>query len=128
MYFSSAPLQDVASVQVFFSAQDGEKNTLCKGMLFRYNGGGQRAVGQCRLHVDPCELYVRPSAFYFQHCRYSLAYRKAQDPSGVRIRVQIGDLQQKDGGWKYAPFDDGLVLYFWFTDEDCYIDLGRQPE
>lgn len=44
MNFSWAPLNGVSQAQVFYE-KDGIS---CKGVLFTYQNGSQRAVGQCR--------------------------------------------------------------------------------
>ncbi len=61
-YFSWAPLSDVSSAEVFYDKRDGA----CRGILFRCQHGGARAVGQCRIHVDPSRTVVRPARLYFE--------------------------------------------------------------
>lgn len=65
-YFSWAPLSNVSSTLAFYDANTG----FCRGILFHYQNGGCRAVGQCRLGVDPAEAVVRPVQFCFWHDRY----------------------------------------------------------
>ena len=123
MFFSSAPLDSVASVQVFTC----EQNKLCRGILFRYNDGEQRAVGQCRIHVDPCETVIKPSALYFQHTVYESPSKRSRRPSGVRVRFRSnGVLELENNDWEYTPFDSGQILDLWFTDEDYYMSLRSQ--
>ena len=47
---TSAPLAGVVSVTVFYI---GETEN-CRGLLFTYENGGQRTVGQCRVGLDRC--------------------------------------------------------------------------
>lgn len=61
--FSSAPLRDVTRIQVFFD----EQNRICRAILLDYQNGAQRAVGNCRLGVDPVKTYPSPRRVCFYH-------------------------------------------------------------
>ena len=54
--YSFAPLGNVARVEVFHQ----EGSPYSRGLLFVYYDGSQRAVGHCRVGVDPCETYETP--------------------------------------------------------------------
>ncbi len=54
-------MDNIGLVQVFFT-DDGLH---CRGLLFEYAGGGQRALGQCRLEVDRSETFTRVSHIAF---------------------------------------------------------------
>ncbi|KAK3943303.1 hypothetical protein QBC46DRAFT_44724 [Diplogelasinospora grovesii] len=53
---SWASLDSVRQVKVFFDEDLGSSGA-CRGLLFEYENGGQRAVGQCRIGVDPNRIY-----------------------------------------------------------------------
>ncbi|CAH0046411.1 unnamed protein product [Clonostachys solani] len=57
---SSAPLEDVVSIDVFRSADNGT----CTGMMFTYRDGRQRSLGQCRLGLDVVSTYEKPAKLY----------------------------------------------------------------
>ncbi|KAH8758031.1 hypothetical protein F5883DRAFT_357265, partial [Diaporthe sp. PMI_573] len=56
VYFSSAPVAKVTSIHVF--RQFG--CLLCQGILFKYENGGQRAIGQCRIGDDKSNKCAQP--------------------------------------------------------------------
>lgn len=55
-YHSALPLQNVVAAEVFV---DDAWQT-CRGILIRYQNGGLRAVGQCRVGVDASKEYAHP--------------------------------------------------------------------
>ncbi|KAH6851133.1 hypothetical protein B0I37DRAFT_129023 [Chaetomium sp. MPI-CAGE-AT-0009] len=61
-YFSWAPLSGVSSTLVFYDQNTG----FCRGILFHYQNGASKAVGQCRLGVDPAESVARPVQLCFR--------------------------------------------------------------
>ena len=58
--FSAAPLDNVALAKVFHQ----EGRSYCRGLLFVYQDGAQRALGDCRVGVDPYETYETPRTLY----------------------------------------------------------------
>ncbi|KAF4447425.1 hypothetical protein F53441_9036 [Fusarium austroafricanum] len=55
--FTGAPVKNVVHVDIYHSPNDG----YCKGLLLRYRNGAQRALGQCRIVIDPFKPYAEPS-------------------------------------------------------------------
>ncbi len=105
MRFSSASLDNVSSVSVFYD----EKTRYCWGMLFEYENGGLRSVGQCRLHVDANKTYTKPSKLCFRTGIHSV-------PDGVI--VEFGNNQSRhehvvDKGWQCQSLNGTLI--FWFS-------------
>lgn len=115
-YFSWAPLSGIQSIRAFYDEGTG----LCRGIVFHYESGGSRAVGQCRQHVDCSTLAVRPSSLCFQPTVYLTSLRK-RERRGVRVELSADAIHQHIcNGWKCLPLGDG-VLTFSFTDDSSYI-------
>lgn len=100
-YFSWAALHDVSSTLVFYDKATG----YCRGILFRYQNQGLRAVGQCRLQVDPAESIIQPLRLCF----------RAQTNN---VQVQFKHTEMDGEGWESRPMK-GLVK-FWFTPESSF--------
>ena len=116
-YFSSAPLDGVLSTLVFYDQSTG----FCRGIVFRYQNGGSRAVGQCRLHVDPAEVVVRPVRLCYR--ADSCSSRRNRMMYLVQVKFKQGALtghEEKDiDGWEFRPLK-GLVK-FWFTPQSSFL-------
>ena len=134
MHYSQASLQAVTSLQVFLGdkSPDG-KSRRCRGILFRYRGGGERAVGECRHHVDPVETYSNPTGLYIFHHQLDgrISLQIPPQHYQVQVQVQTGDSRftsddhgsrLEADGWKYVPFDSDYILKFSFTNKFSYLD------
>ncbi|KAK3941536.1 hypothetical protein QBC46DRAFT_430920 [Diplogelasinospora grovesii] len=114
-YFSWAPLGGVASTLVFYDQRTGS----CRGIVFHYQNGGSRAVGECRLHVDPAESVVRPARLCFRADSCPSRYHSTRNRmiDMVQVKFEQGAAPTNDAetdidGWKSRPMK-GLVK-FWF--------------
>lgn len=56
-FFSSGSLEAVFSTTVFYE----KESQFCKGIIIKYHNGTRRALGQCRLGVDPTQYCTAPS-------------------------------------------------------------------
>ncbi|EMT61219.1 hypothetical protein FOC4_g10014268 [Fusarium odoratissimum] len=54
---TKVPAKDITHANVYYNRRNG----YCKGLLLEYASGAQRAVGQCRIGVDPFKAYGKPS-------------------------------------------------------------------
>lgn len=54
--FSAAPLDNITCAKVFY--QQGREYS--RGLLLKYQNGAQRALGHCRVGVDPYQRYDAP--------------------------------------------------------------------
>lgn len=66
--FSDAPLEGVVRAAVYrrkLVTLLATQKYYCTGILFTYENGGQRAVGECRVKVDECEVYEKPVEMVF---------------------------------------------------------------
>ena len=113
-YFSWAPLCGVSSTLVFYDQDTG----FCRGILFHYHNGGSRAVGQCRLHVDPAEGVVRPVRFCFRAESPSIHW--IQTVRRVQVKfTQATQTNHIEEGWESRPME-GLVK-LWATGKFSFL-------
>jgi hypothetical protein len=116
-YFSWAPLCAVSSTLVFYDQNTG----FCRGIVFRYQNGGSRAVGQCRLQVDPAESVVRPVRFCFRANSCSSRWNRTIYTVQVKFKqgARTNHAEKDIAGWESQPMK-GLVK-FWFTPESSFL-------
>lgn len=114
-YFSWAPLSSVSSTLVFYD----ESNGACRGVLLRYENGGARAVGQCRLQVDPTEEVDQPVRLCLQIGSHSSRFDRILYTAHVKFKQdpQAGGTLE-DEGWKSYKMQG--IMKFWFTPESCF--------
>jgi hypothetical protein len=103
--FSSAPLEAVRSAVVFTRPGMG-----CRGILFEYEGGAQRAVGECRVGVDDSKATTSPS------CLCILVNEHLVD-----VVFAKGDHQHQREGWECHVMSG--ILEFWFTGEAVDLEF-----
>ncbi len=126
-YFSWAPLSSVSSVVVFSDESTGA----CRGILFRYHDGGVRAVGQCRLHVDPTASVLQPARICFRCDSVSRPFNEPIHTSRVifkRVHSGSGASSSKvDDGWESRPMEG--IVKFWvscgYDVEESYLEVGK---
>lgn len=100
-------LAGVSSARTFYDADSG----LSRGILYRYDSGGERAVGQCRVGVDRSMSVLRPTRVCVRDTTYLTRLRKqerAWEPRPAAALSPTG-LQARAGG--------GLLL----------VGAGRRP-
>ena len=101
MWFSSyAPLEGVRRVHLFL--EPGEEG-YCRGLLFEYDNGGQRAVGQCRVCIDPVRTFENPKR---------IAWSKAEEEEGSRKRVTFDEQESEDAEWAVSDMVGTLGFYY----------------
>ncbi|KAH7208007.1 hypothetical protein BKA60DRAFT_611097 [Fusarium oxysporum] len=54
---TEVPAKNITHADVYYNRRNG----YCKGLLLEYANGAQRAVGQCRIGIDPFKAYGKPS-------------------------------------------------------------------
>ncbi|KAH6667292.1 hypothetical protein B0J14DRAFT_489952, partial [Halenospora varia] len=115
--FSSAPLEMVTRVQVFYN----EENTYCRGILLEYENGAQQALGQCRLGVDLYKTCIKPSFLCFIHEEY-LRPRTEIRLQAVRVEFTCEPRQnQAKDSWTWFTMTG--TLGFWFTNEASHLSV-----
>jgi hypothetical protein len=124
-YHSYAPLEGVRQVRVFYE-DDGIH---CAGMLFEYENGGQRALGQCRVHVARSRTYERPSSIAYAHTYTVIHVAVAGLPTyHHRVRVHFDGLPEDvvlDEWWHVAM--EGTVD-FWFKHDQVVMSVTGKEE
>ncbi|CAH0048133.1 unnamed protein product [Clonostachys solani] len=110
--FSSASLQSVTCIEVFESIQTGASS----GILFHYENGAQRAVGNCRTGLDSVQTYIKPSRLCWQST--------SERPHSMRViyKFESGDCsthQHNDDNWVCMALEG--TMEFWFSQEDSSI-------
>ena len=109
-YLSWAPLSGVSSTVVFHDQNTGD----CRGILFHYQNGGCRTVGQCRLGVDLAESVVRPVQFRFR-------LHSSPETGLAQARFTQCEEEELAEGWESRPMK-GLVE-FWSTIESTVLTI-----
>lgn len=116
-YFSWAPLAGVLSARTLYDADSG----LCRGILFRYENGGERAVGQCRLGADRRMSVLRPTRVCLRDTTYLTRLRK-QERAGVEVEFGAGGEACRHGeGWRCLALRG--VMKFSFTAYSSYVSV-----
>lgn len=115
--YSFASLQDVVLAKVFHR----EGRSSCRGLIFTYRNGAQRALGDCRLGVDPCQTYTDPRFLRIFVGLDRLTYAM-RDLHLVKVRFSADSAQNdEEGGW--SCYEMKATLQFWFTHEECKIKV-----
>lgn len=107
-YFSSAPMAEVHRVDVF----EDRETRLCRGILFEYQNGGSRAVGQCRLGVDVRREYELP---------LTISFRSIE--GGILVRLGECPCTHPREGWECCSLGAG-TLYFWFAEKCSALKIA----
>lgn len=111
--FSSAPLSDVVSVEVF-----RDQTGFCQGILLTYGNGGRRALGQCRLGVDRSIICKNPlricaANFKFQPPKRGYQLEVAKVEAGQDVKHSHRPLGYP---WKCFPMK-GLLEFRYQCDQ-----------
>lgn len=110
LYFGSAPLARTSSTKTFLDPITAS----CRGIIIRYEDGTERALGQCRVGVDPSEICIKP-----QQIRYQIVSWASVDAKlGVNAKVEFrGETthEKLPEGWVSANMSGELKC--WFNEE-----------
>ncbi|MBE3046651.1 hypothetical protein IMZ48_29800 [Candidatus Bathyarchaeota archaeon] len=117
IHFSSAPLRGVVLAEVL---QRG-RGPYCRGLMLTYGDGCQRALGDCRVGVDPSRRYEKPGRLCI--CRSS-----EEDPSynrkwwSAKVVFQGSRAHRHDDGESWVCVDMAGTLNFWFSHREQYLE------
>ena len=114
--FSSALLKGTTLITVFYR----EGNALCRGILFEYESGGQRAVGECRIGHDPYKIYTKPLFLCILKTTY-LRPGTQLDHQASEVTFSCESSHNHENGWDC--YEMSGVLNFWFTSEQYYLEV-----
>lgn len=117
--FPAAPLDNVALAKVFHQ----EGRSYCRGLLSVYQDGAQRALGDCRVGVDPYETYETPRTLSV----LTISDWETHVVRDVR-RARIYFTDQRIGDDDDEVLDCNLyemkgTLHFWFDHEQTQIEI-----
>ncbi|KAK3897145.1 hypothetical protein C8A05DRAFT_20026, partial [Staphylotrichum tortipilum] len=118
-HFSCAPLDNVWRIQVFLE----EDSLHCRGLLLEYEGGGQRALGQCRLLVDQTKTYNRPSRIAFTNV---LRLPAGSEFDLEATKVAFDEIPEGGDGW--SSFGMTGTLWFWFTEKETRLEMSTSAD
>ncbi|KAK4234056.1 hypothetical protein C8A03DRAFT_18978, partial [Achaetomium macrosporum] len=119
-YFSWAPLSGVSSTLVFYDEINGD----CRGILLRYRNGGARAVGQCRLQVDPVEGVAEPVQLCFRVDSCSSSFNRILYIARVKFKQTAqASGTAEDERWESHEMEG--MIKFWFTPESCFVAIDN---
>lgn len=109
---SSAPLRNVTRMHI----SEDEEFHFCRGILFDYENGAQRAVGNCRLGLDPLKTYLSPVRICYLPITFSRThsntiYRSIRIESGCEATHVHGE-----GAWICSAMVGNLD--FWFSEKE----------
>ncbi|KIH93326.1 hypothetical protein SPBR_04159 [Sporothrix brasiliensis 5110] len=114
-YVSSAPLDNVVSVRVFYVPSKG----ICRGLLLLYSNGCMRALGQCRISEDDNWVVANPAAICHRPLQYH-AYKRETKFDGITVSVAtMKQHAHENDGWMCHNIGQG-VLHFHYTDNNEY--------
>ncbi|EXU94829.1 hypothetical protein X797_012090 [Metarhizium robertsii] len=116
VYLSSAPLENVIAIRIFSVPM----TKICRGVLIEYRGRVKRALGQCRLGVDPVRNYMGVNKLCFKNTRYQ-PMGTGRKMDGVILECHGGnDHIHQNSGWTCC--DMRGFLSFWFTKDEMKIE------
>lgn len=115
-YFSWASLDSVSLTLTFNDRETG----FCKGIMFQYQNGGCRTVGQCRWYADLAIRVEHPCVFRFKTESYPSRWNRLLYAVRVKFQHHLED-EQVGEGWKCQPLK-GFVQ-FWFTAESSCLAI-----
>lgn len=136
VYFSWAPLEGVASTVVFRDEDTG----YCKGILFHYLNGGSRAIGECRLQVDPAEEYDEPGLLCVKIEGRRARWNRGEMLYGARVAFQqtsdqkheheskVLVLDETSRGEKWQCFPMMGDAKFWCTADSSWLSVVIEEE
>lgn len=132
--FSSAPLEKVTRAQVFSCPETG----FSRAILFDYENGAQRAVGDCRIGVDPFVTYMKPSRICFLAKNYPQA-ENGSDSAPRTSETESGHVQDEElvmiasgseSESEHSHEEDGWAchgmrgdLHFWFKKDKFKLEV-----
>ncbi|KAM0811875.1 putative Heterokaryon incompatibility domain-containing protein [Seiridium cardinale] len=120
--FSSALLQDVTHIQVLIDRESRN----CRGIIFDYKNGAQRAVGNCRQGVDIAESYSNPTRICYRYLTYSFSPDMSARDEMVRVESGSDSTHCHEEGWVCRGLEGNLK--FWVSDAQSTMRIDMEGE
>lgn len=102
---ASASLDRVSKIQIFYVPG----TLFCRGIIFQYDDGLRRALGQCRVGIDEIQVYARPSHICFIHTTYRQPHMDTEF-QGVKVLSTIFDQDHNHEGTSWTCCEMSGVL------------------
>jgi hypothetical protein len=141
IYFSWAPLENVASAVIF----RGRHNGVTRGIMLHYINGGSRALGHCRIGVDLAEEVMLPTGICIKTAsRWNPFLRMSNDDEdcevdrpghrrtihSVRVDFQTESEHQhpSDQYWCCEPMANILKFWCMVGNTFCMVRDGTEAD
>ena len=130
---SSAPLKDVTRISVFNDKKLGS----CRAIMFDYQNGARRAVGNCRLGVDRVETYLDPTRICYRPILPRREHSRALDSQSSslvdrrEVLVESGcdsTHQHEEAGWVCSAMEGDLEFQFSQVESIIRILAGTEGQ
>lgn len=118
-YHSSAPLRGVVGLEIYHFGE----SRLCRGIILRYENGSERALGQCRLGVDPVRIVENPAFLCFANTFYNRPNTEVRCSAAWVESFQTEEHEHDGPGWTCCTMKDRVE--FWFTYEQAKLNLAQ---
>ncbi|KAF7551194.1 hypothetical protein G7046_g7786 [Stylonectria norvegica] len=117
---SSAPLKNVTRVRIFKNDFTGE----CRGVLFEYNNGAQRAVGDCHLGASPDPFYDDscPKWICLATTEHDLLETGDSFYSAM-VAARSSPHEHSGGGVNWKCFPMKGVMEFWCSEKRQHVKI-----
>ena len=115
--YSSASLEGVVRARTFLRQNDD-----CRAIVLEYSNGSQRAMGDCRLGIDPVEIWNTPTCI----CIFKTTYNPrplAVALQVVKVRFSEREHQHTEPGWTCHAMRGNIE--FWYTHDETCIGILR---
>jgi hypothetical protein len=119
-FFSSAPLEDIASIRIF---NDREAQA-CRGIVIQYTNGSQRALGQCRVGIDGDQIIIGPRRLCLASFALSRSYTGDQ-LYATKVESSI-TLHHKHDGTDWVCNELRGILRFWFNNQQTKLEVSER--
>ncbi|KAJ3499597.1 hypothetical protein NLG97_g224 [Lecanicillium saksenae] len=116
LYQSSACLDHVARTEIFL---DTDKIS-CRGILVQYEDGTERALGECRVGVDPSQTCVKPQEIWYKDVSWDSIGTELFCKAEVEFRSSTTNVTLREG-WLRAEMERELKC--WFNHEVAFFKI-----
>lgn len=120
--FSAAPLKNVVQATVFHRPG----TNLSSGVLFDYENGGRRAVGECRIGHDSSTTYAKPRAMCVRLERYEQGPHLLSRPA---VQVEFfGDEEHSHAQPYWSCYEMSGTLRWFYNYKDSLVEVLPEME
>ncbi|KAF4447424.1 hypothetical protein F53441_9035 [Fusarium austroafricanum] len=128
---AQALLSGISRIGIFYDEENGSEKH--KGILLIYKKGGQRALGICRVELDPIKFYEEPSGLRYRYRAQAGPWKESSGrlPDLYEIECYTGTHDETDSAgteWTCSLLEGHVVQCQWDYEmfEMRVIDPGAQ--